>query len=162
MLCPYNLLAECDCSSSAAAHHITKHEYGIFLQLMAQLARCGVIWPQIAPGDKIFVTMFPSLGEGLDSTKQFLPLTNHATYLISSTRHIDTNQQHGSTLRMRNAPTHWRKGSEMSYICRDERLIYWHKAIMEPFSAALCNDWYHGVPRSARCPAVSVAICCRR
>ena len=74
MLCPDNLLAECDCSSRAAAHHNTKHEYGIFLQLMAQLARCGVIWPQIAPGDKIFVTMFPSLGEGLDSTKQFLPL----------------------------------------------------------------------------------------
>ena len=107
MFCPDNLLAECDCSSSAAAHHNTKHEYGIFLQLMAQLARCGVIWPQIAPGDKIFVTMFPSLGEGLDSTKQFLPLTNHATFLISSTSYVDTNQQHGSTLRMRNAPTYF-------------------------------------------------------
>ena len=45
-----------------------------FSSLPPQLARCGVIWPQIASEDKIFVTMFPSLGEGLDSTKQFLPL----------------------------------------------------------------------------------------
>ena len=52
--------------------------------------------------------------------------------------------------------------STLALVLLEMRGSYWHKAIMEPFSAALCNDWYHGVPRSARCPAVSVAICCRR